>query len=330
MTENITYDRLAQLVSYNRETGDFRWKSVRRGSSARPGDRAGSFSPKDQSYYIDIDRKRYPLHNLAWFYVHRVWPDKQLRHRDGDGTNNAIANLELPKIAEAKDLTHERLLEVLDYDADTGVFRWKIRASKRGKIGAVAGLGTKAGGYTYIGIDGADYLAARLAWLYVHGNWPARTLRFQNRIKTDVRIANLAEGVWLDTEFDHKTPEGRSAYDKAFRRAHPDHVKERDLRKNFGIELADYQRMFVEQKGVCAICAKPETRTRNGKAKWLAVDHDRDSGLIRGLLCQDCNLGIGHLHHSTEALRAAIDYLERTDPAVTEPNVVRLRVKETS
>ena len=224
-------------------------------------------------------------------------------------------------------VTVERLKEALNYDPETGIFIWKMRMSKNVAPGRTAG-NIAPNGYRFIRIDKADYLAQRLAWFYVHGEWPQRQLKFQNRDRTDCRIANLYEGRYLDTEFDHSTPEGRSAYGRAFRKAHPDHVRGRELRKGFGIELADYQRMFVEQKGVCAICAEPETKTRGGKAKWLAVDHDCDSGLIRGLLCQSCNLGIGHLHHSTERLRAAIDYLERTDPAVTEPNVVRLRVKE--
>lgn len=68
--------------------------------------------------------------------------------------------------------------------------------------------------------------------------------------------------------------------------------------------------MYDAQGGVCAICHKPETATRRGKLKALAVDHCHDTGLVRGLLCVECNTGIGKLREDTAILRSAIRYLE--------------------
>lgn len=51
----------------------------------------------------------------------------------------------------------------------------------------------------------------------------------------------------------------------------------------FGITLEEYDRMFEEQNGLCAICRKPPKNYR------LAVDHDHDTGAVRGLLCPPCN-----------------------------------------
>jgi hypothetical protein len=56
--------------------------------------------------------------------------------------------------------------------------------------------------------------------------------------------------------------------------------------KTFGLTMEDYERLLTEQGGVCKLCGKPEGGTR---AKRLAVDHDHDTGRIRGLLCRRCN-----------------------------------------
>lgn len=88
-------------------------------------------------------------------------------------------------------LTHARLCEVLDYEALTGAFRWKIRPCRNVFPGSIAGSFTWEG-YIEIGIDKVRYRAHRLAWLYVHGNWPAY-LDHKNGVKSDNRISNLRE-----------------------------------------------------------------------------------------------------------------------------------------
>lgn len=68
------------------------------------------------------------------------------------------------------DLTAQRLRELLDYNPDTGVFRWR---NPRGKAVNKPSAGSSdSSGYTKIGIAGRDYRAHRLVWLYVHGVWP--------------------------------------------------------------------------------------------------------------------------------------------------------------
>src|SRR4051812_36538770 len=83
----------------------------------------------------------------------------------------------------------ERLHELLDYQPDTGVFRWKKRRGPR-SAGAIAGsVATK--GYWRITLDGQECLAHRLAWLYVHGTWPDGELDHIDQVKTNNRISNL-------------------------------------------------------------------------------------------------------------------------------------------
>lgn len=80
----------------------------------------------------------------------------------------------------------------------------------------------------------------------------------------------------------------------------------------FGLTPEQYQEMLDAQGGVCAICERPERcrDSRNGRIKAFAVDHDHDTGAVRGLLCQNCNKGIGNLGDSADTLIAAAAYLE--------------------
>ena len=88
-------------------------------------------------------------------------------------------------------LTHERLLSVLSYDADSGVFRWKTKQGK-GMVGSVAGSANSAG-YVRIMIDGERFLAHRLAWFYVYGRWPIAQIDHREVDNSDNRISALRE-----------------------------------------------------------------------------------------------------------------------------------------
>lgn len=78
--------------------------------------------------------------------------------------------------------------------------------------------------------------------------------------------------------------------------------------------------MLAEQNGVCAICEKPETTMRKGKLKALAVDHDHESGRVRSLLCQRCNMALGMVDDDVALLRKFIDYV--TSAQVTASKVL--------
>lgn len=80
-----------------------------------------------------------------------------------------------------------------------------------------------------------------------------------------------------------------------------------NLQIKYGITLEQYQSEFAWQKGVCAICG-------NSAEKNLSVDHDHETGQLRGLLCQNCNLGLGLFGDSAERLKRAAAYLEKYRP----------------
>ncbi len=81
---------------------------------------------------------------------------------------------------------------------------------------------------------------------------------------------------------------------------------ERQRIKNLGVCDAQYAAMLEEQDGRCAICCCALDSSRNTK---FAVDHDHQTGAIRGLLCLKCNTGLGLLGDDADRLAAAINYL---------------------
>ena len=83
------------------------------------------------------------------------------------------------------------MTELLDYDADEGVFRWK-RGNSRKRIGDAAGH-TDRGGYTKICIDGVKYYAHRLAWFYHYKTWPSGYIDHIDRCRSNNRIQNLRD-----------------------------------------------------------------------------------------------------------------------------------------
>lgn len=82
--------------------------------------------------------------------------------------------------------------------------------------------------------------------------------------------------------------------------------------KPFGITALEYEMMHKKQNGKCAICGKPESANDKHKTelRQLAVDHCHKKGKVRGLLCTNCNLGIGQFKDSISILKKAIKYLK--------------------
>lgn len=74
---------------------------------------------------------------------------------------------------------------------------------------------------------------------------------------------------------------------------------------HYGITETDYNRMFEEQEGKCKICGRHQSDMETS----LAIYHDHNTGIVRGLLCNKCNVAIGLLNDNIGSLQAAIQYL---------------------
>lgn len=83
-------------------------------------------------------------------------------------------------------------------------------------------------------------------------------------------------------------------------------MRHRALKCKFGITIDEYEAMLVQQGGGCAVCGRTNVDDRQ-----LAVDHDHETGKIRGLLCHHCNVVLGHVKDDSARLRQLIVYLER-------------------
>jgi hypothetical protein len=81
------------------------------------------------------------------------------------------------------------------------------------------------------------------------------------------------------------------------------------LLRLYGISDEDYQSLLESQHNKCAICATAAPDLNKEHRKYFSVDHDHNTGKIRGLLCNQCNLGIGCLNDDPELLRKATSYL---------------------
>jgi 5-methylcytosine-specific restriction endonuclease McrA len=97
----------------------------------------------------------------------------------------------------------------------------------------------------------------------------------------------------------------RQAYGKEYFEVNRKAIRLKDTARRYGISLDALRDLIDESNGTCHICGQTDV------GKELAVDHDHQTGAVRGLLCQRCNIMIGMALESTATLLAAIAYLER-------------------
>lgn len=99
---------------------------------------------------------------------------------------------------------------------------------------------------------------------------------------------------------------------RAVRQRHPDKTSKRDrqynLKSKYGISQYDYDQIWEAQSGLCAICGHTDFKT-------LSVDHDHHTGIVRGLLCTNCNQGLGKFKDNPNLLISAVAYLHLTQGA---------------
>ncbi len=175
---------------------------------------------------VQIDKHCYFLHRLAWLHFYGSWPKACVHHINRDPGDNRIANLSdistnenlslrewdnpitpsvPPMVASGKwwtetkkqlkmklpkeGFTCEEIRQRLRYDPDNGEFVWKDN-SENSKPGILAGY-INNNGYNIIALWGRRYMAHRLAWLYMTGDWPKDEIDHMNGCRADNRWTNL-------------------------------------------------------------------------------------------------------------------------------------------
>lgn len=111
-------------------------------------------------------------------------------------------------------------------------------------------------------------------------------------------------------EGERKNPERERLRSRQWRKDNPQKYlisqRKTSLKYKYNISVEEYDNMYICQGGRCAICGKHQSEFD----RRLCVDHCHKTGKNRGLLCINCNKGIGHFYDNSSVLRNAIKYLE--------------------
>lgn len=127
----------------------------------------------------------------------------------------------------------------------------------------------------------------------------------------DSKYKTSPEGKQKTTEWINRNKDKIVAYRELYKAdlnnvARHKEYSRKAILKRFGITQEDYDRMFQMQEGKCKICGTQEI---NRDKKYFCVDHNHETGEVRGLLCHNCNVAIGLMKDSPELLNKAINYL---------------------
>lgn len=115
---------------------------------------------------------------------------------------------------------------------------------------------------------------------------------------------HLAKGLCktcYDQKYQKDNNKTVNARKRKWAKENPDRIRAQRLRHRYGIEQDRYQAILNAQDGLCKIC---------NEASATDVDHNHETGEVRGILCGDCNRALGLFKEKPEALERAIMYLE--------------------
>ena len=354
----LTHERLTEVLDYDPATGVFVWK-VRTSNSVKVGDRAGVVGSKGYRL-IGLDGTKFQTTRLAWFYVHAEWPSADVVPIDGNLDRPAIDNLKnVSRVDTARlrkklstntsgfkgvslttsgkwqaSITWDYKQINLGNKYDTAEDASEVYEEASRRLMAAASDGDRVRALTQVQL----WRRQRAAWREIKRSHPdhcwgsfddfcqiildvprKRWAMVPIDVTKPIGPANYRWSLPADAEVRSGTAE----YRKLSNDANRDHLRSRQMVRDYGIDAAVYARMLAEQKGVCAICEQPETKIEKGHVRQLSVDHNHKTGAVRGLLCSNCNVAIGLFCDDVAVLQRAIGYLRKHRGDVTfEPSVI--------
>ena len=86
-------------------------------------------------------------------------------------------------------------------------------------------------------------------------------------------------------------------------------VRSQFLKRKYGMTFEEFDAMLSDQNNACAICGTKEPSKNRGRDKRFHVDHDHQTGKVRGLLCKSCNIALGEVKENIHTLKSMIEYL---------------------
>lgn len=128
-------------------------------------------------------------------------------------------------------------------------------------------------------------------------------------------LSPLKEGEKLNSRGHKINIKKTFEYNKKWGKEHPKRHKKYISQyliyalKKYGVTPEDYNLMFIKQKGCCAICGKHQNELK----RKLSIDHNHSTGVIRGLLCNNCNLMLGFSKENIDVLQKSIIYLDKNN-----------------
>lgn len=159
-------------------------------------------------------------------------------------------------------------------------------------------------------VEGCGRLAACRGWCGMHyARWRrngttdllAQELRRHRHLADECTVEDCSDVPIAKDLCNRHYQEARNAVLRADRAANADRYLGYHLNR-YGITVADFKAMWKQQAGRCAICRKKQERR-------LTVDHDHRTGRVRGLLCFNCNIGLGKFQDRARLLERAAAYL---------------------
>lgn len=334
MPERISRDRLRELLDYNPETGIFTWKVS--GARNRAGHRAGHPGPGGR-WVIGLDGDLYYGARLAWFYVHGEWPKGKIVQKSDDKSDCRIEILEDRTQAQ---VVAGSKVNALNKSGLKGVSwnkakaKWVAMITRDGVQHYLGAFHTKEeGAEAYNRADAGDlpdngsrkdpdWVNSRrqrsAKWKDIQANPSIVGWDSLEQFLADMGAPPTADHVLMRERYDEPLGPGNVRWRLPWSKR-PGHETDPQRSYNLGlgqhqyeITAEEYDRLFREQGGACAICQRPERAAYRGGIKRLAVDHDHTgTNKVRALLCGNCNNGLGRFEDDPALLRAAADYIER-------------------